>query len=385
MKVENQSLIRPWIPRESLDRIRRMDVLIALAASSILTSIAFFWLFPLVEHNPVAIYRSMAVSPFHFYAKPYGARLLTPLIAHFLPLDPDTALRVVAFLSFVLSGTLLFLLFRLLDVNPWLAAALLPGFYFAPTAKFIIANSWFVDPMNYWLLVLVFIGIFTANTGVTAAALTLSAFNRPESMAVLPLVFIAWWRRDYPVRSLKPILIGTLPALGMGLALMFLWPVLSDLSVMVQIGGIDAAHSNNLSAIFKKHGFKVLISSQIYCEIVPYFWGLAAIGFLRVSPRIKILCLTHIVLSVLPMLVAIDFFRLPFYAFPAVLLLAGVGIVTLSKIHPALAIAAVLITWPFIAFAPQSVWLGTILTTALLGIYLFLSKKSQYKEIQPQQ
>ena len=371
MKIDflTGSIHRP-LPDSAVERIQRWEIVPMFFASLVLTAIAFY-LFPLSAKNPVDLYATIAKDPYRFRELPYGARLLTPFIVHYLPVGINEGFRIVAFVSFLFSGGLLYAMLRLAGTPPLLSLLLLPGFYFAPTPRYIIANSWYIDPMSYWLSLAVFCGLLTGNLGVTLAGTTLGALNRPESLILFPVVAIAWWNKEYPIRSLFPSLLSALPGSLIYLGILYIWPAVSDLQVMRNIHGSSIGTlPQNYSAIFKEHGFAILISGQIYSEMMPYLWGPAFLGLFRVPRRIALLAVSHIFLSALPLLMANDFFRLPFFAFPAILLLAGVGLAYAAQVHPAFAAVVVVISGIHAVINPRLIWPGPAVGILLLMVYV---------------
>ncbi len=357
-----------------LTRIRRVDVLLAAMVSLLLTGIVFF-LIPLSESNPVQQYASFAKQPFSFMEFPYGARMATPVIVGLLPWDIDTGFRIVAFGSFFLCGTLLILWLRLAGVSLRWGLTLLPVFYFASTAKFIIANAWYIDPMSYWVLVMTFIGMMTGNIGITMASLALGALNRPESLTILLPLSIAWWDRDRKLSSLITIGYAIFPAIFLTLAMRYIWPLVSDYQIWAQLGEVNLSKDPQpYSVIFCQQCFKALLHHSIYRETLPCLWGLAAIGFIQTTWRIRWIMILQILLAISPMILATDYFRLPFYVFPALILLSGLGLQALSRIHLACAGGTVAGIWLLTAAAPQSLWLGILFGTLLVFIYMVLAK-----------
>ncbi|MEW6234264.1 MAG: hypothetical protein AB1656_02655 [Candidatus Omnitrophota bacterium] len=340
------------------------------AAVSLLLTLSSFYFHPLSGNNTVTIYVQMAKSPYQYYAMPHGSRLLTPLIVHFLPFAYDTGFRAVAFVSFFASGLLIFSLLKLFKLSDGIAAAFLPAFFFAPAARFIIAHAWFPDPMTYLCLSLFFFGAITANLGITTAGVTLGALNRPESLAIVPVLAAAWWVRKQPLRSLAPVVLSSIPGILIYGFFWDLWPKIhSDFFAIMNTPPESLSLTGeDLKGIFQQHGFSILLSSQIYREMLPCLWGPAAVGIISAPKRLTCVCLTHVFFSTLPMLVAVDFFRLPFLAFPAVFLLAAAGFAELRKINrwlPMLAIAAV---WLHLALVPLAIWPGIV--SAILFVIL---------------
>ncbi len=368
------------IASTSVERISRWDVCMALLVSFILSSSVFAYITP-ENDNPVMIYKTMATEPYSFNAFPYGARILTPVLASHLPMDTGVSFRTISFFSFFICGTLLVLALRLFDVPLYWALALLPAFYLASSSRFIIANFWYIDPMSYWLLILLFIGMITGNFGVTMCSLALGALNRPESLSIIPVLMILWFNKEKCFNSLRTISLCVLPAILFVLIIRFIWPLISDYQVWAKIAGRSLdINSQEYSLIFQKQGFKALFDIRIYRETLPCLWGLAAIGLIRIPRRISLAFIVHIIIVILPMIIATDYFRLPFYVFPAIIIAAGVGLTVFiekNRISAGIIIAAI---WLLTAFAPQSIIGGLILAALVIASYWRFLKN----EVNPQ-
>jgi len=360
------------IPEPLADAIENIKIssFIIGAAVSVLLTFFTFYINPLSGNNTVTIYVLMAKSPFQYYAMPHGSRLLTPLLVHFLPFDYDMGFRAVAFVSFTASGILIFSLLKLFRLSDGVAAALLPAFYFAPAARFIVAHAWFPDPMTYLWLSLFFFGMITANVGVTMASVTLGVLNRPESLVIVPVLAAAWWARKQPLRSLIPIALCSLPGMLIYVFFWQLWPKIhSSLFEAMNVSPDSMSLTGeDLKSVFEQHGLSILFSSQIYREMLPCLWGPAAVGILKAPKRLTCVCFAHIFFSALPMLVAEDFFRLPFLAFPAVFLLAAIGFAELRKINLWLPLLAIAAAWIHLALAPLAIIPG--LASAVLFTFI---------------
>lgn len=379
MNLNLKPSIEPVVEQTQLQTIKLHELLAAVIVSLVMT-IATFNIFPLSSENPVLVYIQMAKDPYRFHGMPYGGRFLTPLIAHYLPLDYDQGFRFIAFMSYWGTGVLLFLIMRLMKASMWMAFALLPAFYFASTSRYIAAHTWFNDPIAYLSLSAIFLGLLTGNLGASMGSWVISVFNRPVSLLLSPIVLIAWFKKKNICGSLVSIVVSVLPAAIIVFVIWKIWPMLSSFKILEQIMGAPTKTTNeDLWAVFEQHGVAILLSSKIYREMLPFLWGPAAVGFLVLKPRLILLALSQIFLSAAPMMVAVDFFRLPFYAFPAFFILAGAGIAELAKINIALALVAIGICWGHLAADPFAMWPGMTSGLVFLGIVIALRVKKAKK------
>jgi hypothetical protein len=371
MKIFSPDFIHRIFVESALEQVRRIDVFLSLGFAFLLTGLAFWWI-PLNDSPPITVYTQFAKNPFRFWEFPYGARMLTPVLVGVLPLDTNAGFRLIALISYILCGTFLTLWLRLSGISLGWALGLLPAFYYASTAKFLIANAWYIDPMSFWILVVTFIGVMTGNIGLTMFSLALGALNRPESLTVIAVLVIAWTRKDRPVRSILTAIFCAAPAVLLYTAIFYIWPLVSDFQVWQELGGGGLKNDPQpYAVIFAQQGFKALLDPKVYRETLPCLWGLSIAGFLQVEWRIRWMAIAQIAIAILPMTIATDYFRLPFYVFPAVIFLSALGVQFLSQIHTAWAwislAAALLLT----ALAPQSILGGVTFAAVILGIVIF--------------
>jgi hypothetical protein len=107
----------------------------------------------------------------------------------------------------------------------------------------------------------------------------------------------------------------------------------------------------------------------MYREMMPPLWGIAAVGFCCSTRPIMVFGIIHILLSILPMMIAVDTFRLPFYVFPVILLWSGIGLQELSRKHDGFAWTAIGISWFLILYFPKSIIGGIVMLMVWLLIY----------------
>ena len=189
---------------------------------------------------------------------------------------------------------------------------------------------------------------------------------------MIPVLGVLWWERDRPVRSLLPLLGCALPGVACYLAMQFVWPRISDYEVIFgALPDIMQFSSLDIRNIFSRHGVTVLFSPEIYRELLPYSWGLLAAGLVVSPMRLRLLALVHVILSILPMLVATDFFRLPFFAFPVFFLLAGIGFRALHETHCFLAYLLLVIGLVHLAVSPHAMAPGLVLATMVVGWWVW--------------
>ncbi|MBN2326075.1 MAG: hypothetical protein JXR73_02900 [Candidatus Omnitrophica bacterium] len=361
--------IHRCLPHDAPGKIRRLDLITAAGGALLFTLLIFFFT-PVNETAAVQQYFQFAQNPFSFTSYPYGARMATPVLAGLLPFDVQTGFRILSFISFFLCGVFLDLLLRMAGVSLRWRLALLPAFYFASTARFIVANPCYVDPMSYWLMTAAFLGILSGNYGLTMFFLALGALNRPESLTLVLILIPTWWSKERPLRSLLAAALCALPAILLASAMRFIWPWVSDYQIWKEITRVAMnINPQPYAEIFAQQGFSALIDPSVYREALPCLWGLAALGFLQTTWRIRWAALAHIILAISPMMIATDYFRLPFYAFPAVIFLSGLGLQTLHRIHVYYAAAAAAAVLLLTLLFPQSITAGIILAIAVCALY----------------
>jgi hypothetical protein len=374
--MELSSWIHNILPVSSIENVTWKDVIISVCASLILTTILFAW-FPVSEHNPVQIYKSMADEPFHFHEFPYGARILTPIVASVMPFDLDTNFRWIAFISFVICGFLISVFLRLFDISITWSILLLPGLYFSPTLRFLTANPWYGDPMSFWIMMVLFIAALSGNIGLAMGSLSLNQLNRPESIVGVLLLVPAWMRKRDWWKTLCVITLCTIPPLVIFVFFRQIWPLVSDAQLYSEMIGSDTIVRMNPQKYwlaFQENGFSVFIRREIYQEILPYSWGLVFVGFLYSSWRLRLVCIIHTLYTLLPMIIAMDTFRLPFYLFPVFILLSGIGLKRLNQHHSFFACCAIGIYILHCLFLPKWIVLGVLSIILWVGLDWYWKK-----------
>jgi len=160
------------------------------------------------------VYAAMAESPSYFTVAPWGYRLLTPwVVQQFRPRDRLEAFRVVTLASFWLAAGLLFLFLRRLGHGEPASLAAVAAFALSSPVLVAVRMPVMVDPLALLLLVAFLLAVERgADIAVCAALLALGVLSKELTLLLPPLVFLARWRREGPLRALLSTLLAVAPA-----------------------------------------------------------------------------------------------------------------------------------------------------------------------------
>jgi hypothetical protein len=138
--------------------------------------------------------------------------------------------------------------------------------------------------------------------------------------------------------------------------------------------GIYYNNPNEVASIFSQQGFMFLFSPTIYKELIPCIWGSMMIGMMHCSRKILIACIGIILISILPMIAATDYFRLPFYAFPGLFILSAAGFEHLFQLKAQISYFWIFICAAAMYFFPQSILIGLILSCLMVANFFLLKR-----------
>lgn len=340
-----------------------------------ITWLNFYWI-PLAEESIVNPYMMMAKHPYSYVVFPYGSRILTPWLVHILPLGIDAGFRMIAFIGLWITGFLLFLIMRQFCTNVILCIGLTALFYLAPTVQFLTENAWFIDPLSYMFLCIALVGATHNQHGIGMAGLTAGALNRPSSILYAPAIIL--FQRQYPLCKSQVIhsLLVVMPACICITLIFLVWPQVSNYGI---INSGNTFGSSDVQTILEQQGLLFLFSTLIYQELLPCLWGVMLIGLLYVNRIVLSACIYIIIISILPMIAATDYFRLPFYAFPALFILSASGFERLYQAKANVSYFWLTLCCIAMYCYPKSILLGLSISFFIITNYYFLKKTTSDK------
>lgn len=359
---------------QRINHLKLFEVFFSIFGTWLLTMFLFQCV-PILENTTVKLYVYMAEDPYAFVEFPYGSRILTPLVVYYLPFDIDDGFRIVAFSGIWLTGTLLYQLIRVNCSSILISSGLIGCFYLTSTIHLLTAHAWFIDPMSYLFLTLTFYSAIHKQNGITTAALTFGVLNRPSSILYMPVALLLCWSNQSSKKNILQSILIMLPACICVFLIFYVWPQASNFGVTKNDASIFQFNNpNEVNSIFFQQGFMFLLSPVIYKELLPCIWGTILIGIMHCERKILIACIATIVISILPMIAATDYFRLPFYSFPALFILSAIGFEQLHMLH-----SKISYFWSFVCIMvmilyPQSLLLGLIISSGMVCNYVLLRK-----------
>lgn len=159
------------------------------------------------------VYLAMAEHPAFFTIPPWGYRVLSPFLAHALPMPPLRAYRYLCFVNLALAGGLLFLWLRQLGHGEWPSLlAVLALTASAPVAELVRAPV-MAEPASLVLALAFLVGLEAgAPLTLLAAILALGALGKEIFVLFAPLAYLTRWRRLGHARALlAAVLVGLAP------------------------------------------------------------------------------------------------------------------------------------------------------------------------------
>lgn len=359
----------------SSPNFKRFELLLSLAGTWILTWVLFQTI-SLAESTTVQPYIIMAQDPYKFVAFPYGSRILTPLLVYYLPFGVDDGFRIIAFCGFWLTGILLYILIRHFCSQVILSFGIITLFYLSPTVQFLTANAWYIDPLSYVFMCIGLLGAFHIQRGIVMAGFTFGVWNRPSSIIFIPAALLLCWSNQTRFRNILWSLLILLPEILCIFMILYIWPHASNYGVAKQsIENLSFTDTTQLSEIYSQQGLLYLFSPMIYQELLPCIWGTILLGMMYCNRKILFVCLFIIIASILPMVAATDYFRLPFYAFPALFILSGIGFEQLYTLKPPVSLFWLALCILIMFVFPQSLPVGLVIS-GLMVVNFFVLKKA---------
>jgi hypothetical protein len=274
-----------------------------------------------------------------FHIAPYCWRIGAPLLAATLPGGIQTGFITISLIGSVLVGVLLYLIARQLGFSNTLALAGLLLFYSLEWGpKLFLFDFWLPDAPAAAMLTAAIWGIVTRRDWLLIVVLVAGVSVKESVIFVVPLVYTLraarWWDRGPALRAALLVL----PALVSLVVIRLAIPAWNDDPAyvaslperlwLVQLGSADYGYAQSLREIGIPRLTRPTLDALASYTLRPFTVGvtvLACVGALR-GRVLLVRLLPFLTLVYLQILFAGDVERLLVLAFPAVLLLALVGL-----------------------------------------------------------
>jgi hypothetical protein len=162
------------------------------------------------------VYTAMAEQPSVFTVPPWGYRILTPALVHWLsPGDPPRGFLVLSLACLTLSGGLLFLFLRRLGHAAGAALLAVAASALSLPVEQTLRYLFLVEPLSLVLLLLILLALESGgDAAVLALLFALGALNKEAFLLFLPAVYCARSGRDGARAALAKLAACAVAALG---------------------------------------------------------------------------------------------------------------------------------------------------------------------------
>jgi hypothetical protein len=160
-------------------------------------------------------YERMASHPTGPHTFPYAYRVAVPWLVHVLPFSHATSFTLLALLSFAATGGVLFVILRMFDIDPRLAAALMVGLVLSPAALVVLLrNGRNVDPESLLVITLGCLFILRRQRLALALTMLVGIAVRESTLFLIPFAYVVWAQRPLDRMALKDVVyVSAVPAL----------------------------------------------------------------------------------------------------------------------------------------------------------------------------
>ena len=303
-------------------------------------------------------------NPLGFHIAPYCWRVLVPAVVAVSPLSSQPTMLVLTIASLATAALALHLLVSRWAGRTAALASVVLFFSMGWGPRYLLSDFWLPDGLVF---ALVTVAILLAARGALvpfAIVLAVGAATKESCLAVAPLYYTLNAKRPLDARLLGRTALAVLPAAAVTLAL--------RLGIEARNG--DLAYIQSLPPVISR--FPELFPRYNYLDLLgevghdqrlrylgvdtfhAYSWRtfgviplLLALASLRSSWRLALRLSPFLVLVYAQTLVATDTERLLVLAFPAVLILAAIGMEQVLAMSRATAVAAAAVA--LLAFAPN--------------------------------
>ncbi len=267
-----------------------------------------------VCHRPspdAAYYLAMSKRPFTFTIAPFGYRILSPLLVHLMPVSIDCGWKILAALSILAAqGTLLLFLNDLgFSARYWMLGVAFLGFSYIGIR--VVTQPISPDPLNTFLLMLLFIGTIRQQPTLSGAALALGALNRASMLLFAPIYYFGRQKIGTRIEPLLKCALLALPAVAVVMAVRFLLFHHSQ----------PFAHTDVLDVVQyqARRGNLLLAITGHFAFTYSFLWLLAPAGLRQAPPVLRKLSYAIVVIVMIHCFFAADWGRMIALAFPVVI------------------------------------------------------------------
>jgi hypothetical protein len=281
--------------------------------------------------NDELIYELMAQSPLDPHTFPFAHRVAVPLVVHVLPFGHTFSFAMLAWLSTVACGALVYVLLRRFAIGKPLAFALGLCIAWCPTLFVVsLREGRNVDPESVLVMLAGAIAIVDRRRAAFGAIVLAGAFVREAALFLIPFAYAVWAERLWDRRAARDTALAALPAVVAYAALRLYVPTVERENVL----GYRSLLGGRWEVLEKALAAKWTIVRRLALAFGPLWLAFPfALRDLRYARRGLVL----LAACAVAMLFALDWGRIVFLAAPVVV----VGAAWVLNDRPRLAAATV--------------------------------------------
>jgi hypothetical protein len=306
-------------------------LLLALAALPVLLLMDAYVRDSPAPKNDELIYELMAQEPFDPHTYPFAHRVAVPTLVHLLPFDHAFSFSVLAWLSTVACGALVYVLLRRFEIGKRLAFALGLCIAWCPTLFVVsLREGRNVDPESVLVMLAGTIAIVDRRRFAFGLIVLVGAFVREAALFLIPFAYAVWADRLWDPRVLRQTLLASMPAISAYAVLRLTVPFVERENVI----GYRSLLGGRIEVLRTAFEGPFVLGRRIALAFGPLWlvapFALRSSGFARRGLVLLAACCVG-------MLFALDWGRIVFLALPVFVVAAALVLNT----RPRLAIATV--------------------------------------------
>jgi len=287
--------IQKYIPKKLQSREFKFDlIIILLIISMVYASSSYFYWQPVHKTGDSMHYFRMSENIFSEKGLPFKYRILTPILASALPLEPQLRFFVFNFFILCLVGILFYYYLKRLNFNLLLSFLGCTFLFLNP----IISKGaiLLIEPFMMLFLLLGFYALLINKKWLFFLAVFLGTINKEVALILLPLYFL------YTRKIFQTIL-------------MSIFPILAYIAIRIYFGGEDMFFKNQTLYVLKLNITKFIPRVLSVGQTFSFMWIIAPFGYKKAPNFIK-KCTPWLLILPILFLMSLSIDRMAYYSFP---------------------------------------------------------------------
>lgn len=277
-------------------------------------------------------------NPFDFHIAPFCWRVFVPTLAKILPFGIENNFKVISFLSIAFTGFFMFKIGQKIFSDTVYAFSMMFGYFSLVLAtKYVLYDFWLPDAFSFLLIVSGIYAILIRNDLLFILITILGALTKEIVLFILPLHYSLTTNKIFDFKLIKRTILVSLPAVFTFVMIRILIPSLnenvayvSSLPIEVTIVHLESSNYSYIDAFnqvirYRIQNFSPGLIHQI--TLMPFLiYLLFPVFDLKSLLNWGLRFLPFVFLVYLQILFAINTDRLVVAAFPAILIVAILGL-----------------------------------------------------------